>query len=530
MFENRSYDNVLGWLYNSSNQFPYNQAPAGQSNLHGLTGNETNPNPYGGNPIAVLNQATTTVNGQSYAGTVIPGYDPGETFGDMAQQIFGSGSLPFQNPYANPGPLTMQGFTKNYAAQPHVTAANIQDVMNYLTPAQVPVTAFLANNFAVCDAWYGSAPTQTFTNRMFAHCAAPAVRAAINNLSSISFVDDAQWFNANADLPGSLVNLLSIFSQLDAAYPPASPPNWKLYFHDYPIAMVLLPYVYNAARSTSNVNVATYDNTDWGSETPAPFAWTFGATASTFLTDIAQGTLPKLSFIEPRYSSDVAQYPFPPNSNHPGKSKTLPWLPVGSDNPPVDVACGEVFLMQLYNALRNSKYWNNTLLIITYDEHGGVYDHVSPPGGAANLGPDFPTASDFLDPAADGFNFNYFGCRVPAIIVSPYIVPSSTIRASGPVPFDHSSIVRTVWDCFDLSTLLSATSLTARDGAAPSLMPSLTGSNNTGPYAGPTPACAVVSSPNPGAPKSPEMQADLLKARILKSAPKTPPAPHERKA
>ncbi|HEU4710300.1 MAG TPA: alkaline phosphatase family protein [Pyrinomonadaceae bacterium] len=90
MLENRSYDNILGWLYNPSNQPPYNQAPAGQANLNGLTGNETNPSPEkGGDPIAVMNQSTTTdgKTGKSYPGTAVPLYDPGELFKDMAQQI-----------------------------------------------------------------------------------------------------------------------------------------------------------------------------------------------------------------------------------------------------------------------------------------------------------------------------------------------------------------------------------------------------------------------------------------------------------
>jgi len=123
MLENRSYDNVLGWLYNPSNQPPYDQAPQGQINLKGLTGNETNPpTQQGGAPIQVMNQTKTTdgKTGAIYPGTTVPIYDPGEPFADMAQQIIGSTSVPSENPYnIEPWPpdskSLMQGFTLNYA-------------------------------------------------------------------------------------------------------------------------------------------------------------------------------------------------------------------------------------------------------------------------------------------------------------------------------------------------------------------------------------------------------------------------------
>lgn len=514
MLENRSYDNLLGWLYHPNNLPPYNQAPAGQIQLEGLTGNETNPNPSGPAPIPVSNSLETSVDNVTYPGTVIPAYDPGELFSDMAQQIFGLAQIPEINPWADSNSQrNMQGFTTNYAALSGgntVPEANYPDVMNYFTPTQVPVSAFLAHNYAVCDQWFASVPCQTFTNRNFVHCAGPAVHGAGFLHEAFSMVDDLQYLFANANF-GNLVEYPSIFGALDKAYPGSAIPNWKLYFQDYSIAMLIVPDVYRAAVSTSNVNVATYDNLDWGNETPAPFGMKLGATPSTFLDDLAAGTLPKFSFIEPRYSDNVAQYAYPPNSNHPGRChKTAP---------PTDVAQGEALLAQLYNALRNSeKYWNSTLLIITYDEHGGTYDHVAPPPTNISLSPEFPAAMNIADSSVDGFTFNYFGCRVPAIIVSPWIAAGSTIRAAvGKAPFDHTSIIRTVWDCFGLSGWLKSNSLTARDGAAPSLMDFLspTPGNSTGPYLGPT---LQSSASAPAArPKTPAEARALLIERLTKS-------------
>jgi phospholipase C len=509
MLENRSYDNLLGWLYNSGNDFPYNEAPPGQAGqpgpplvaaLNGLTGNESNPDPSNPNgSIPVSNAAATT----------IPSLDPGEVFDDMAQQIYGLKSVPDEPvwPPGSPTPpppapppagnLGMQGFTLNYAAQ----GGSPADCMTYFTPAQVPVSAWLANHFAVCDQWFGSVPTQTFTNRTFMLCAAPSVHHGL--FESYSYVDDMQYLanNSVVHLIDTYRELPTIFEALDVAFNSdvsGDPPNWKVYFSDYSIAAITVPYVYNAGKSSGNVNVATYDDSDWGDGGPRPaiIGGALGSIPTTFVQDVTAGKLPKLSLIEPRYATDVANSNNLPNCNHPGVSALLPFLP--TNKTPIDVANGEIFLAEIYNLLAGSSLWDSCLLIITYDEHGGMYDHVPPPAApppvACNTlgstpGLTIPNAKDDAHPAANGFEFNYYGCRVPAIIVSPLIAPGSTIRPTmssspyppaGSYPFDHTSIIRTVWDCFGLSSILSLPSLTQRDLNAPSLMPFLTASNSTG--------------------------------------------------
>jgi phospholipase C len=464
MLENRSYDNMLGWLYKTTNAYPYQTPPPGQSNLQGLIGTETNPGP--GGTVTISNAAQTTV----------PAADPGELFSDMAQQIYNA--VETSNPYVNPPPSAadaMQGFVNNYVLQKNIDAENMGDCMTYFTPAQVPVTAWLAHNFAVCDQWYGSAPCQTFTNRVFSLCANPTIRPKSLLNSAYSLIDDLQYADPfMEDLP-------SIFSQLGSA-------NWKLYYHDYSIAATFMAYVNTVAASSSNTNVAPYDNTDWGPnsgwrENPPRFdilraRLGNGDNITTFMQDLAAGALPMLSVIEPRYSSDWATYPYPPNSNHPGNSKNA------GDGPPTDVADGEAFLGQLYNALQSSPLWNNCLLIVTYDEHGGMYDHLPPaaapiPGAGQAFPPVMDSSNWFKhgDPTANGFSFNYYGPRVPTIIVSPFVSSGSQITPPSAFPFDHCSIIRTVWDCFSLG---GNGSLTYRDAMAPSLYPQLTGSNISG--------------------------------------------------
>src|SRR5207302_9787912 len=148
-----------------------------------------------------------------------------------------------------------------------------------------------------------------------------------------------------------------------------------------------------------------------------------------------------------------------PNCDHPGQGNIpfpLATAPSAAINVPIDAASGELLLLQVYNLLRsNEKQWPTTLFIVTFDEPGGTYDHVAPPL-ATPPGSQFPPAQyPNGDAAADGFNFNVFGGRVPAIIISPLIEECSTIRATTAytgstavvgAPFDHTSMSATGLD------------------------------------------------------------------------------------
>jgi phospholipase C len=156
-----------------------------------------------------------------------------------------------------------------------------------------------------------------------------------------------------------------------------------------------------------------------------------------FQADAQAGTLPGYAFLEPSWSSTG-------NSQHPN----------------YNVAAGEQLLLDTYRALRDGPAWNSTLLIITYDEHGGCYDHVPPPWGATP-----PDDS----PGQFGFDFTRFGVRVPAVLVSP-LIPAGTVHRvpEGSTPLDHTSILATLEHRFGLAPL------TLRDAAAPDLASVLT--------------------------------------------------------
>jgi phospholipase C len=156
-----------------------------------------------------------------------------------------------------------------------------------------------------------------------------------------------------------------------------------------------------------------------------------------FQTAAANGKLPSYTFLEPSWGASG-------NSQHPN----------------YNVALGEQMIHDVYYALRNGPAWNETLLIVVYDEHGGCYDHVPPPSGA--VVPD-KSAGEF------GFNFERFGPRVPAVLVSP-LIPSGTVFrvAAGTMPLDHTSILKTV------ETRWKVAALTARDAAANSVEDAIT--------------------------------------------------------
>jgi phospholipase C len=210
--------------------------------------------------------------------------------------------------------------------------------------------------------------------------------------------------------------------------------SWRIYYHDFPQAATL---------------------SDIWSELPDHlYAFEPG-----FLADATAGRLPNYSFIEPRYFPDPLLGAMP-NDQH----------------APYNVLLGERLIARTYDALRNGPGWEQTLFIITYDEHGGIYDHVPPPAAVR---------PDELEP--DGFAFDRYGVRVPAVIVSPWVSAGSIIRPpdGSAYPFDHTSILATLRNLFDLGA-----PLTKRDAAAPDVLHALTldTPGNAGPGSIPVPA------------------------------------------
>jgi phospholipase C len=155
---------------------------------------------------------------------------------------------------------------------------------------------------------------------------------------------------------------------------------------------------------------------------------------SQFIGDCKSNTLPEYCFIEPCYN------------DHPGAGGGQ--ILASDQHPDHNVQEGERFIANTYNAIRtNQELWETTAMLIVYDEHGGVYDHVVPPACES----DGYTAPADKTGTGEPFKFDRLGVRVPAILVSPYI-PRGTVvpgtEDSNGFIFEHACIPGTVTNFF----------------------------------------------------------------------------------
>ncbi len=358
MFENRSLDSVLGWLY-TKDHLPnkiIDRSHVGPDHYDGLAyGDYSNPNVEGANPAIVKVKFGTK---DSYS----PTPDPNERFNNMTRQIYW-GVEPVEGDIA-----PMNGFVRDYAT---TFFSNPEEIMHTYRPDQLPVLNFLARNFASSDRYFASTPTQTFPNRAFLHSATS--QGHVNNADSLLY---------------SSKTIFNVFH--DSGVP------WKVYSSDS-----IFPSLVRTVMTKLWSSSLSYGFSDW----------------SGFMSDAKEGKLPAYSFVEPGM---------------------LLGSTIGSYHPPTDVLQGEAFLMNLYNTIYSGPDADKTMLIINFDEHGGIYDHVSPPWGATP-----PDAQSF--PGDRGFKFNRFGVRVPLILISPWIDSGIIFRSPG-TPYDHTSILATLMD------------------------------------------------------------------------------------
>jgi len=271
----------------------------------------------------------------------------------------------------------MQGFVKSYFNQQR-DVGHSQKIMYYFAQKDLPVLTTLALEFAVFNRWFASIPGPTICNRAFAHYGTSFGRVDMNVL----YVNEP---------------FQSIYSRLINATPKHTS---KLYYYD-------------TASSTMEI-------TNLLQNEPQLFG-----TYDQFLDDCSKGNLPDYSFIEPNYS------------DHEGDSGEE----VANDqHPDHDVQAGELFIATIYNAVKSSPLWPNTALLIVYDEHGGIYDHVVPPACT----PDQFSATANDTGTGMPFAFDRLGVRVPAILVSPWIAKGTVVDRV----FDHASIPATVTKLF----------------------------------------------------------------------------------
>jgi len=389
MLENRSLDNVLGWLY--ENSAPLNFIPQNNTSpYNGLqTGSYSNPNGNGGTvPVTQI----TTEQGQT-----IPAVDPNEDFANVQLQI------------AN----NMQGFYTNFVT---TNPTNSAEIMETYTPQSLPVINSLAKQFAVSDTYFSCIPTQTNCNRAF----------SLTGNSIGNFRDSSGYRTAMVNNHWEMG-----LTDMGDPYTFTEPCIWKV--------------LNNNGYSSLNDWQVFYGQTWPGSENNYCFTqdllWpTMGDNStnfqniSQFFTLAASGDLPKFSYLEPIW------YEIKDGIGH-----------MGNDyHPPANLGCGEQFLYSIYEALKASPAWPSSLLIINFDEHGGTYDHVEP---SVIVPTPWENPDDGTAPPNDNdiyFAFNTLGVRVPLILASPLIKEGTVIRSSTGEPFDHTSVIATILNHFNI--------------------------------------------------------------------------------
>jgi len=265
-------------------------------------------------------------------------------------------------------------FVLDYALQyPQTSNDQRQLIMSYFALDFLPGLHRLAREFTICERWFASVPGPTWVNRFFVHSGTGLGRV---KMPDGVFNLNLHWYDQTT--------LYDRLNERGLA--------WRIYYHDWPQSLVL-------AHQLEPPNAARYH------------------TIGRFYADAAgnAAAFPAYSFIEPKY--------FWPRQN--------------DDHPPHDSMRAQELTASVYNALRaNAALWNSTLLLVLYDEHGGFYDHISPP-------PAVPP-----DAHAEEYAFDRLGVRVPALLISPWVD-----RGVFHSQLDHTSLLKYLADKGNLGPL-----------------------------------------------------------------------------
>jgi phospholipase C len=277
----------------------------------------------------------------------------------------------------------MDGFTAANAAVPE--DPNGHRTMGYYTGRDLPFYYKLYRTFAMGDHYFASALTQTFPNRFYLYAGTSFGEIGNRIFDQNGLVTHSQR---------------TIFNLLDEATPAVT---WKIYVSQYLAGLPFtIEYLFGYVRMHP--------------ENVRPIA--------EFFTDARAGTLPQVAFLNPIFSDAT-------------NVET-------DEHPPSNVQVGQRWVSSVVGAFIAGPQWDHGALFITYDEHGGFYDHAKPP--AACLPDDIPPMLATDD--APGM-FDRYGIRVPAVVVSPYARKHFVSH----VVHDHTSILRFIETRFDLPAL-----------------------------------------------------------------------------
>lgn len=274
---------------------------------------------------------------------------------------------------AGPGLGQMGGFVESYATLSDPKPTDPSQVMGYFDARSVPSFDFFARNYCLCDHWFSSLPLGTQANRLMAMA------------GESKLLDNAGIFLPEQDLVYDWLTAHGIV--------------WRAYQ-----AGDFLPFFSLMASWLPEITTSLTLNQIAGGGRFRRYAnfesdWNTGA------------TIPNVIFIEPEYTDG-------------------PHVDPNDDHAPTGIAPGQAFLAGLYQTLiGNPARWAKTLLVVTYDEHGGFFDHVPPLA---------------LPTTIAGVTLATTGVRVPAFLISPYV--KAGIPFTGAL--DHTSLLQLLDDRF----------------------------------------------------------------------------------
>ena len=490
MLENRSFDSMLGWLYEHDKPAVTIPAAKPGDEFRGLQSVDLDKFVN-----TALNGTLTAKPTRGVQGFSVPDVDPGEEFAHVITQFFGT-------PSPAPGtPITMTGVLADFVEILQERGFKNSDLtrlgpmsMQTFTPGQLPVLSQLARHYAVSDDWFASVPSQTNPNRAFLTSAtsngmvnngdletnpqAKEIEAILGLAIGDDRVDAPTIFNALSDAGADW----AVFWQTSYL-----PQKISSLLTGLPILIPLLEVagfpLLAAAAAVLLAELSPY--TEYledltSGELGSCYTWRLFPQIQAKIPDAARhfgkledfhrlaraGQLPKFSYVEPFWSISHT------TNDNPIQERLVSVL--GNDyHPPGNILIGEQFVKEVYTSLiANTDAWRRTLLLITFDEFVGTFDHVTDPLKAGVVEPPWGPDGQPVFKSPTHFAFDRLGARVPTILVSPYVQQGTVFRSAGKVPYDHTSVIATTlgW----LGQQDKVASFGARAQAAPTFEDALT--------------------------------------------------------
>jgi phospholipase C len=378
MMENRSFDHMLGYLTQD-----------GMPEVRGLAGDEFNLDEVGGrHPVHAFDASATKVQrqGEALQKRLDPCHSP-----ECVQQQVGTDN---------------DGFVKSYVAtrEPGFPPELWNVPMGYYTGKDLPTYDHLARSYCVIDAWHAAIPGDTWPNRLYS-IAGREAKSVWHESALMRALTHLPFLKKMRTLP--LYDLKAFTRHLD-------PGDWRWYAHD-PATLRAIDPDYRKFHDLRHDNFAWFDRNQVSARTLHLEEDGIALVAKdSFLDDAVNGQLRKVSWIDPNFI-DVSVRD--PNSN--------------DDHPPSDILAGQQFVFDVYDALRNSPNWDDTLLVVAYDEHGGFYDHVRPPA------------------VSDDSGYDTLGVRVPALVVGPRVKKKLVCHeAPDNEAWEHTALIRSIFLAF----------------------------------------------------------------------------------